>query len=342
MTDWLGGYSAGWDVYEVDRDTWQDVAAIGGVREVSVERDCSDDVPLLESGSMTIDAETPDFEGRWCRIYMVAEQGGRERVPMATLLFERASSHAERGVFQLSCNGRSVLQPVSDRKLPYGAYAPAGCDGAEYVGKLVAGCTPAPVVVEGSFTLVEDHVFDLGSSYLEAAWRVLGAAGWCMQVDGDGTVHVLAKPTVPALELSGANAGLLVPGVDDDYSIADVPNRYYAVNDSARAVATNEDPYSEAGYPRRGRWVDEVDTSPVLVDGESLEMYAARKLAERSTVLRKYSYEREFWPGVVPYSLVRAALPETGMEGDLRVVSQSLECGRGVVVRETAGAEVVA
>ena len=108
------------------------------------------------------------------------------------------------------------------------------------------------------------------------------------------------------------------------------------------AVATNDDPASSVSRAARGRWVDKVDTSPVLVNGESLEMYAERKLVEESTVLRRYSYEREYWPGVTPHSIVRASLPANGVEGDLRVISQSLECGKGVKVAETAGLEVLA
>ena len=71
-------------------------------------------------------------------------------------------------------------------------------------------------------------------------------------------------------------------------------------------------------------------------------MYAARKLREASTVTRTYSYDREFWPGVVPFSVVRASLPAHGVEGELRVATQRLECGKGVRVSETAAEEVLA
>lgn len=342
MADWRGGYSAEWSVERVNVSTWDDSGSLDGVLEVSVDRDCSDDVPLLETGSMRLDLGSSDFECQWCRVYMTVEESGRERVPMATLLFEKVSSHAEKGVYLVEARGRSVLQPAADRKVPRGSYAPAGCDGAAYVGGLISECTPAPVSVEGSFTIVDDLVFDIGISYLEAAWKVLNAAGWCMQVDGRGGITVREKPTVPSLELSGANAGLLIPGVDDDFSIVDVPNRYYAVDDSEVAVASNEDEASEASYPNRGRWVDYVDTSPVPVNGESLEMYAARKLIEASTITRRFSYTREYWPGVFPFSIVRASLKDNGIEGDLRVISQQLSCGRGVTVSEVSGMEVLA
>ena len=336
--DWTRGYSSEWTVMAVDRDTWADAGVVEGVREVSIARCCTDGVPLLETGTMTLDGDA--FEWEWCRIYMVANQVAPEKVAMATMLFERQSSHFEKNARTLTARGRSVLQPAADRAMTRGAYAAAGSNGAAYVANLLRECTPAPVVVDGSFTLVDDVVFDLGCSYLDAAWAVLNAANWCMQIDGDGTINVRAMPTEPSLELSRANAGVLVPGVDDDYSIVDIPNRYIAVDDGEVAIAENRTG-SEASYSKRGRWVDEVDESPVMVDGESLQAYADRKLAEESTIVRKYSYDREFWPGVVPFSIVRATLPNDGIDGDLRVLSQSLKCGRGVVISEVAGEEVV-
>lgn len=340
MTDWLGGYSTIWEVRRVNPDTWEDMETLAGVRSVSIDKSCEGSAPTLESGSMTLDTFNGGFNGTWYRVSMIAGQSGRERIPIATLLFERASSRTEKGVVELSCEGRSVLQPVADIKMPTGSYAPAGIDGAAFASNLVKACTPAPVVVDGSFTIVDDLVFDNGCSNLEAAWQILSAADWCMQIFGNGTIRIGARPMEPALELSKSNAGLLLPGVDDDYDVSDIPNRYYAVDDDKTAVATNEDPYSEVSYPARGRWVDFVDTSPALVDGESLEMYAERKLSEKSTILRRYSYVREYWPDVVPFSLVSAGLPSEGVDGDLRVISQSIECGKGAKISETSGKEV--
>ena len=340
MTDWLGGYSSTWEVRKVNTATWEDGAALPGVRSVTVEKSAEGEAPTIESATMTLDTPDGAFESGWYRVSMIAAQGGRERVPIATLMFERASAHTEKSTVELECTGRSVLQPAADVKLPTGSYAPAGADGAAFAAETIAQCTPAPIVVEGGFTLVDDLVFDVGCSALESAWQVLNAANWCIQIQGDGTITVMAKPTEPALELSKAHAGLLIPGVDDDFNIMNVPNRYYAVDDDVVAVATNEDSASAASYPIRGRWVDVVDTSPAPVDGESLEMYAQRKLAEASIVMRRFTYEREWWPDVYPFGIVSAALPREGVDGDLRVISQSIECARGAKVSETAGMEV--
>lgn len=337
--EWRDGYSTEWCVFAVNADTWDDERRIDGIMEVSISRDGTDDVPLLETGTMKADSADP-FDWSWCRICMRADQDGFERVPMATLLFEQGSTHTQFQAPTCELRGRSVLQPAADMRLAHGYYAPSGCDGAEFAANLLRECTPAPVNVEGSFSLVDDVVFDLGSTYLAAAWSVLQAADWCMQIDGDGTINIREKPKEPSLELDKAHAGLLIPGIDRTLDLTDIPNRYIAIQDGKSAIATNEDPNLLASYQRRGRWVDEVDTAPVPVDGEDLLAYAQRKLAEKSTVLREFSYIREYWPGVVPYSLVRATLPGHGIEGELRVMSQTLECGKGVKVSEKAGQEV--
>jgi len=337
--DWTGGYSAGWDVYSVDPETWDDSSLLDGMMSVDISRDGTDDVPLLETGTMHADSASP-FEWSWCRIYMRAEQDGAEMVPMATLLFERGSVHTDHRSSTCELRGKSVLQPAADRKLDRGMFASAGIDGAAYAARLLKECTPAPIHVEGSFTLVDDYVFDLGASYLEAAWKLIKAADWCMQIDGRGEIWIRPKPTEPALELDRAHASLLIPGVDMTLDLSGVPNRYIAVEDRDKAIAVNEDSDLMASYPRRGRWVDVVDASPVRVDGEPLQRYAERKLAEASTVLRTYSYTREFWPDVMPFSLVNGTLPADGLEGSLRVLSQKLTCGEGVTVKEDAAEEV--
>jgi hypothetical protein len=73
------------------------------------------------------------------------------------------------------------------------------------------------------------------------------------------------------------------------------------------------------------------------VNGESLKTYAERKLEELSTVTKTYSYTREWWPDVFPYSMVRGSIPSYGFIQDMRVLSQSFQFGKGLSVSETAG-----
>lgn len=341
MPIWSDGYEALWSVREVNRRTWADGQAFVGALSVSISRNCDDDVPLMESATMELDREWPGGE-RWLRIYLEARDGGgAERHALATMLFGCEAEDRAHGSTVCSLNGRSALKPCDDARLERGTYAPAGCDGAEFAAKLIAQCTPAPVHIEGSFTVAEHVVFDLGATYLEAAWALLDAGGYCIQLDGRGEVHVMPLPSSPSLVLDRSAAGMLLDGSRRSLDISAVPNRYIAVSDEETAVAVNEDDEgSETSYAARGRWVDVVDASPLRIGGETLTAYARRRLAEERKKAVKVRYTREFSPGVHPFGIVRGCFPALGIEGDMRVISQDLSCGAGVTVDEVIGLEV--
>ena len=144
----------------------------------------------------------------------------------------------------------------------------------------------------------------------------------------------MPKPTTPDLELARSDLGMLMPGIHEDEDWA-VPNRYHAVQNGVTATAVNESGDNPLSFKSRGYWEDAYDTSVIRVNGETLQHYAERKLIEASVRQRKVSYVREFQPGVLPFSVVRCSVPELGLDGDARVVSQSLECSNGITVSET-------
>lgn len=322
----------------VNPDTWADDGEIAGVGDLSFARSRASSSTLLESGSMQVEGALG--EG-WYRVYMDADQGAVERVAMATLNFARTSGHVGHGETS-SARGRSVLQPAADASFQAGAVTPAGEDAAAWCAARLAEACPAPVSVSGSFTLVDDYVHAPGSQVLSQVWKVLSAGGFSVSISPMGEISVAPDPTEPALALDRTRAGLLVPGADDDLDLTGVPNRYTAVFPDGEVVtATNEDASSQASRQRRGWWVDApLDKSPVCVNGESREEYAARRLAGLSVVKRTYRYVREYWPGVAPGSVVRASLAANGLDGDLRVVSQQVTRDGGATVGETAEMEV--
>lgn len=339
--DWSAGYSATWRVYRVDRRTWADAGLLGGVSEVSIERTCDEDAPLLERGSMTMDANVgAAFEEGYYRVVMTATQGSESRrVDVATLLCCSVSGDANRNVDVREVLGRSVLYPASTTDLEVGSYAPAGVDGVAFCADLLRSCINAPVVTQGRFTLDEHHVFDNGTKVLAAVWEVLDAGGYVLQIAGDGTVSIMPKPTEPDLLLDRAHARLLHPGVHHELDYSEVPNRYIASDGTDEAVAVNDDPASVTSTVTRG-WVHDVrDDSPTRVNGETLQAYAERRLEEESMVYDARTYGREWWPGVVPFSLVRGSMASVELDGDMRVVTQSLSCGRGITVEEQSRRE---
>lgn len=333
--DWSSGYSAQWRVCRVNPATWVGIDTISGIDSVSVERSCDD---LLESGRLTITTPPDGFidEG-WYRIELLATRGFEyEHVPIATMLFAETESTYERGSRQASLVGKSVLAPAAQRIFMDGEYAPKGVDGAAFVANLLRACTPAPVEVHGSFTVDDYIVFDLGSTYLSAVWKILDAAGWCMQIHGDGAIHILPIPDEPALVLDSVGAGLLMPSVSVSADATEVPNVVIVTNGVETVTAVNDDPNSSTSTVSRGRRVEQLIQNPVRVNGETLNAYANRMLDELSEIERSYSYRREWWPDIYPYSVVRGRLSTSGLYGDMHVKSQSLSCGAGILVSETA------
>ena len=342
MIDWRRSYGATWRVHRVAVGTWADADPLAGVTSVSVERSCDGKAPLLESGSMDVDAAPRDgFSEGYYRASMYATQDGEtERVDVCTLLCMSTEDNIDHGMSGVRVVGRSVLWPASKAYLPIGAYVPRGADGVAWANATLASAINAPIECMGGFVLDQHHVFGNSTTVLDAVWEVLRAGNHTMQISGDGTVSIMPLPSVPVLDLSQVNARLLHTGVHRALDLSDVPNVYTAVDGDTSAQAVNDDPTSPTSTVTRG-WTSEVrDTSPKRIDGETLANYCARKLEEESTVWDTRSYTREWWPGVATDAIVRGTLDSVGLDGDLRVVSQGVTCGVGLTVEETVRREV--
>ena len=339
MIDWKRSYSAIWRVFRVDEFTWQDAELIGGIDSIQITRSCSGNAPMLESGNMTV---TGGFERGYYRIVMHATQDVEtERVDVATLLCESTKFTHNYGVDTPAVSCNSVLYPAYTQRILDGTYIPAGSDVAQYVAELLGDCLKAPVEVEGGFTITSFYWFEFGIRILEAAWEALDLGGYVMQVDGRGVVHIRPKPTAPALDLDGANITLLQPSVLTEFNTSNVPNRYIAKSDKTVAIAVNDNPESDISTVSRGYIYDKIDESPATVDNETLPEYAIRRLRELSTsVAETRNYTREYWPGVYPFDIIAGTLDSIGIDGDMRVINQTLKCDSGITVSEQAAREV--
>ena len=329
--NWARSYSSEWRVFRVNRKTWADDEKLTGVDSASIARTA--DGSLLESGDMEV---TGDFKTDYYRIVMTAKQGGEVvREDVATLLFDISDGEHDYGTVKNKAKGYSVLYPASTTAVMTGEYAPAGVDGAKYAKELLESAINAPVEVEGSFILNDNIVHEPGTYILDAVWAVLNAGpdgGYVIQIDGRGVVHIRPRPTEPALVLDNAARGVILNGIEYTSDVSKIPNRYIVIDGNNKTLAVNDDPNSPVSTVKRGYYVDEVDTSPTPIDGETLGEYARRKLRQLSILETEYSYKREYAPTVLLYSKIRASI--TGLSGDLRVKSQSIDCGHGIMVSE--------
>ena len=268
--DWSQGYVSSWRVERIDPRTWSPCGTLYGVESIEVERDGTDEAPLLETAAMTVtSAALDEFEPGWHRITMEAVQGmASEAVPVATVWLDADSGTYDKGYREDKLVGRSVLyQAAGDNAvLGDGAFAPKGADGARWCADALGAFIDAPVSTAGGFELERAYVFDLDDSVLQSCWALLKAYGWCMQVDGRGEVLIMPLPDKPALVLDRDGAATLQPAV--------------AYKDGTR------------------------------------------------------TYKREYAPNVHPFDIVRGMLPERGLDGDYRVLTQKLTCSRGIIVEE--------
>lgn len=340
MIDYARAYTATWRLFRVNPSTWADGAQSGRLLSASVMRTGDGDAPEIDSGTLTVEGDpTEGFEPGYYRLAMTAMQSGEaDRVDVATLLCETDGGKVQRKADRKSVIGRSVLHPAATAEVPDGTCVPKGADGAQAAAELLRGAVQAPVDVDGSFALADHYCFDFGASVLSCAWKLLRAGSFCIQTDGRGMVHIRPMPTELALSLDRAAASILDPSVAYQLDLSAIPNRFTARADGYAATVRNEGG-SAAGFAARGYWVDASDDSPVLLEGETLQSYAERRLAELSVAYDERAYTRA-WAELAPYDIVEGAMADARLEGRMRIKSQRYQCGNMLKVSETAAREV--
>lgn len=348
MIDFSQPYSVDWRVYRVDEGTWDEMSEVSGIVSASVDRDCTDQVPLLETSTITFDAPIGErFRSGYYRIIAYIRQSGQYvRMPVTTQLYQITSFVSDPGVIrssqfkyhQVTIDGQSVLLPAAEIRMRDGSYVAKNTNGAQWVVGQLRSILKAPVYLDGSgFQLKRHIVYDSNDTVLSAVWSVLDAGKWCLMIDGTGTVRVTARPKEPTFTLNEDSTKFFHPELKIGDSKKGVYNRYIVRYGLNEYVAVNDDPNSETSTVSVGRYVDApIDTNPYLLVGESPQEYARRKLEEASTVSSSYDYTREYMPDIYPMCIVRAVMPNMGVDGDLRIAKQKLTLDQGITVSETA------
>lgn len=336
--DWSQDYNVEWRLMHVDKDTWADDSMADFVKSFHIDKDATSNVPMVESAS--IEVERPvgtDWKDGWYRFEGLFTQGSQtELIPVGTFLIESADDTVDFGTSVSTLSGYSVLKPASDKAMLLGSYVPKGVNGAEYAARLLRECVFCPVMVESGFTLDDYLAYGEETSYLKVVWDLLDAGGFCIIISGYGEILIKPKPATSALVLNSSSRCLLFPKIQRSLDRSQVPNVYRAISGDTWAEAVNDNPNSVVSTVSRGRRVDMVDTSPTRINGETLAAYAERRLEEESTLQKTFSYKREYSPDVHPFDMVSATLSDFGFEGDLRVLSQSIDCGAAITVSETS------
>ena len=112
-----------------------------------------------------------------------------------------------------------------------------------------------------------------------------------------------------------------------EYDWYDCPNVVRAVLDDSYAVARDDNDNSPLSVQNRGREVWLEDSSPCLLENETLAEYAQRLLKSAQQASTTISYDRRFNPDVYISDVVRLNYPAQKIDGLFLVTSQTITLG---------------
>lgn len=330
---WSDGFSASYYITLVDPKTWRDVGRMeitGG----SVSRSPDG---LMQSADLDM-TELPDNGEAWIRIWLDAEQGGVEHVP----LFTGLTSAPARGIdgrresFQVECY--SVLKPADDVLTERGYYVAAEVPAPQAAARLLrVGAAPVEVeAVSNPPRLTESVVAEDGETNLTLARKILDAVGWRIRIDGIGTIRIEPDRDAVVATFDLTANDVIEMSLSDECDWYSCPNVFRAISGDMSAIARDDNPESPLSTVSRGREIWEEETSVTLGTNESLAAYSFRRLKELQSPARTAKYKRRFYPDVNVGDLVRINHPEIGIDGLFRIKSQDMDLTYGCRTSETA------
>ena len=156
--------------------------------------------------------------------------------------------------------------------------------------------------------------------------KLLFLMNWRLTIFGDGSINIGPYSKEESQLFDSLGNDILEPSLSVERDWYNCPNVLRAVTDYDEYIE-----YDRSGnlwsIEERGREVWAEDTNCDLTDGESLELYAKRRLAELQEISEKVSYTRAFNPYVMVDDLVRLNYPAQGLSGLYLVTSQKIDIG---------------
>lgn len=331
--DWKQGYTSKWKLYSVNQSTWGDEREIEGLVSASVTKDLESS--LIEDANVTIDSEP--ING-YVRLVLEARNNSevaREAISTFLVTTPKRSINGTSVSMDLECY--SVLKPAADKLLPIGWYFPEGGDPVAGACELLADVLQCPLDPAESDIRTEDpKVAESNETYLSMAYYLLEDTEWYIDIDGRGCVTVKKKSDEIVATFDTFENDVLFPELTDESDIFDVPNVLFVSDGNGnKETIRNEDDNSLTSISNIGweKWSSEQLT---LDDDETLLSKGIERMEELSKTTRKIGHTREFDPNIKLNSMVLYLLPQQGIVGAFRVISQSISTGIGAKVSEVA------
>lgn len=334
--DWNQGYTSTWKLYSVNQSTWADQNEIPYLESASVTKDSESS--LIEDATISVDGEAVSG---YVRLVLEASSAtGSSRAVVCTVLATspKRTISGDRITTEMECY--SVLKPASDKLLERGWYFPEGGDPIAGACELLKDSLKCPVeMTESDIVTDEPKVAEDGETPMSMAIYLLDDTDYVIDVSGSGKVSIIKKPTSSTAYFNTTSNDVLFPDLTDETDIFDIPNVLRVTDGSGNyETLRNEDEDSETSIDNIGweKWSNE----QVSLDyGESLLSKGAERLEELSKTVRKISYTREYDPSIKLNDLVSFLLPQQGIIGVFRIISQSISIGNGAQVSEIAELE---
>ena len=176
---------------------------IRNVIDAVIVRDATDETTLLESATVTVDSS--NFTAGWYAVDAL-EAGTRTRIGVFLFTLKKAEQ-ATSGQMKYELAGVSTLYNASISNVKGGYSVTAGNSGTAVINELLGVCV-APLEVT-PFQVAKTQTFNGNVTKLGACWSVLRAANMCMQIQENGTIKVMEKPT-NAVKTIAVNSGELL------------------------------------------------------------------------------------------------------------------------------------
>ena len=331
--DWRQGYTSTFRLYSVNQSTWGDGDEIEGLVSASITKD--NDSSLIEDANITVDGQP--LKGYVRLVLEARNNAGLARENLGTFLVTSPKKSINGRLTTIDLECYSVLKPASDKILPPGWYFPEGGDPIAGASDLLTGVLTCPVEpAESTIRTDEPKVAESNETILSFATCLLENTGWYISIDGRGCVMIKEKTNEVAVVFDTEENDILMPELTDESDIFDIPN-VLRVTDSNGKYETiyNHDEQSATSVEALG-W-EKWSTEQLSLDfGETLLGKGAERMEELSKSTRKISYSREFDPDVKVNDVALFLLPQQGIVGSFRIISQSLDIGKGVKVSEIA------
>lgn len=344
MTDWLSPMQQTFEYYTVDPSTWKDEKRLTTVKSSTISRDSSAET----LGSATIDI-TESLGESYIRVYLVTIQNGlTERHPLGTFLMQTPSSDFDGKVRSVSVDAYTPLIELKEKQPPLGYSIFKAENIMDYAYRIIRENARAPIVMATSDkTLYGDFVANTDDTWMSFLIDLIANAKYEFGLDERGRILFLPKQDTASLQpvwtYNDDNSSILYSDVSLEHDLYGVPNVVEVIyadgENSYYAKVVNDDPNSPTSTVNRGREITYRDTNPSLSGIPTQAMiteYANLLLKSLSSLEYTVKYSHGYCPvrlgDCVRLNYTRADLRDI----KAKVTSQSISCGTGCKVEETA------